>query len=100
MPEIRVKMDFEVSIKSDFRHPASDFQVAQIAQLVEQWTENPRVAGSIPALGTIAGNSGQRAEKRTKKKFACLLSYERSEFSLMNPVSVGCSPGYAGLTQR
>ena len=27
-------------------------QDAQIAQLVEQWTENPRVAGSIPALGT------------------------------------------------
>jgi hypothetical protein len=26
---------------------------AQIAQLVEQRTENPRVAGSIPALGTI-----------------------------------------------
>ena len=25
---------------------------AQIAQSVEQWTENPRVAGSIPALGT------------------------------------------------
>ena len=25
---------------------------AQIAQLVEQRTENPRVAGSIPALGT------------------------------------------------
>ena len=24
---------------------------AQIAQSVEQWTENPRVAGSIPALG-------------------------------------------------
>ena len=28
-------------------------QYAQIAQLVEQGTENPRVAGSIPALGTI-----------------------------------------------
>ena len=28
--------------------------VAQIAQLVEQRTENPRVAGSIPALGTQA----------------------------------------------
>ena len=27
---------------------------AQIAQLVEQRTENPRVAGSIPALGTKA----------------------------------------------
>ena len=27
-------------------------QLAQIAQSVEQGTENPRVAGSIPALGT------------------------------------------------
>ncbi len=27
--------------------------IAQIAQLVEQGTENPCVAGSIPALGTI-----------------------------------------------
>jgi hypothetical protein len=26
-------------------------ELAQIAQLVEQRTENPRVAGSIPALG-------------------------------------------------
>ena len=26
---------------------------AQIAQLVEQWTENPCVAGSIPALGIL-----------------------------------------------
>ena len=25
--------------------------------MVEQWTENPRVAGSIPALGTICGLS-------------------------------------------
>ena len=30
---------------------------AQIAQLVEQRTENPRVAGSIPALGTTCGHS-------------------------------------------
>ena len=29
---------------------------AQIAQLVEQRTENPRVAGSIPALGTLKIN--------------------------------------------
>ncbi len=28
---------------------------AQIAQLVEQGTENSRVAGPIPALGTILG---------------------------------------------
>lgn len=26
---------------------------AEVAQLVEQWTENPRVGGSIPSLGTI-----------------------------------------------
>jgi hypothetical protein len=28
--------------------------VAQVAQSVEQWTENPRVGGSIPSLGTIS----------------------------------------------
>ncbi len=28
---------------------------AQVAQLVEQWTENPCVGGSIPPLGTMAG---------------------------------------------
>ena len=32
-------------------------QDAQIAQLVEQRTENPRVAGSIPALGIVCGCS-------------------------------------------
>ena len=41
--------------------PAAPFwrgeRFAQIAQLVEQWTENPRVAGSIPALGTTCGHS-------------------------------------------
>ena len=29
----------------------NEVDLAQIAQLVEQRTENPRVAGSIPALG-------------------------------------------------
>ena len=29
------------------------FALAQVAQLVEQWTENPRVGGSNPPLGTI-----------------------------------------------
>ncbi len=32
--------------------PLPGRQLAQIAQSVEQRTENPRVAGSIPALGT------------------------------------------------
>ena len=31
---------------------------AQIAQLVEQRIENPRVGGSIPPLGTISTPSG------------------------------------------
>ena len=30
---------------------AADINYAQIAQLVEQRTENPRVGGSIPSLG-------------------------------------------------
>ena len=30
---------------------------AQVAQLVEQWTENPRVGGSSPPLGTIYSNN-------------------------------------------
>ncbi len=28
------------------------FSIGQVAQLVEQWTENPRVGGSIPPLAT------------------------------------------------
>ena len=33
--------------------PVPGRHFAQIAQLVEQRTENPRVAGSIPALGIL-----------------------------------------------
>ena len=36
---------------------------AQLAQLVEQWTENPRVRGSNPRLGTIS--------KLPKKRLFC-----------------------------
>ena len=38
---------------------------AQIAQLVEQRTENPRVAGSIPALGIYHGALAQSVEHLT-----------------------------------
>ena len=31
----------------------TSFKFAQVAQLVEQGIENPRVGGSIPSLGTI-----------------------------------------------
>ena len=39
---------------------------AQIAQSVEQGTENPRVGGSIPPLGTTCG-SGSVVEHRLAK---------------------------------
>jgi hypothetical protein len=42
---------------------------AQIAQLVEQRIENPRVAGSIPALGTIF-SSNDFIELRRNRGFA------------------------------
>jgi hypothetical protein len=29
------------------------FDLAEVAQSVEQWTENPRVGGSIPSLGIL-----------------------------------------------
>ena len=32
-------------------------RIAQVAQLVEQRTENPRVGGSIPPLGTTLSKS-------------------------------------------
>ena len=39
--------------------------LAQIAQLVEQRTENPRVTGSIPVLGIFHGRVAQSVEHLT-----------------------------------
>ncbi len=39
--------------RTPFKKTFNLFLIAQVAQLVEQWTENPRVGGSIPPLGTI-----------------------------------------------
>ena len=40
--------------------------IAQLAQLVEQRTENPRVSGSIPELGTICGCSSMVEHQPSK----------------------------------
>ena len=40
-----------------FCGPHRENKNAQVAQSVEQWTENPRVGGSIPPLGTSEINS-------------------------------------------
>ena len=42
-------------------------QHAQVAQLVEQRIENPRVAGSIPALGTIVASVAHLVERHLAK---------------------------------
>ncbi len=39
-------------VLSNVQVRSSKAQYAQVAQLVEQWTENPRVGGSNPPLGT------------------------------------------------
>ena len=61
-PTTSLNLEFEKRVASRFivtyrraRKFACRFTCAcaQIAQLVEQRIENPRVAGSIPALGTI-----------------------------------------------
>ena len=61
---------------------------AQIAQLVEQWTENPCVAGSIPALGT--------------KKIEYAIVAQLVEYNLAKVGVAGSSPVYrshAGVVQ-
>ena len=39
---------------------------AQVAQLVEQWTENPRVGGSNPPLGTTFPKKNQLSSVATQ----------------------------------
>ena len=40
---------------------------ASVAQLVEQWTENPRVAGSTPAGGTNFADVAHLVERHLAK---------------------------------
>ena len=47
-------MVFDYKATVSYCHKANKTaNYAQVAQLVEQRTENPRVGGSIPLLGTI-----------------------------------------------
>ncbi len=43
--------------------PPCEVVIGQIAQLVEQRTENPRVGGSTPSLATIKINKLRLSEK-------------------------------------
>jgi hypothetical protein len=42
---------------------ARKYSEGQVAQSVEQWTENPRVGGSIPPLATIFRFLNQKDSK-------------------------------------
>jgi hypothetical protein len=62
------------------------FWYAQIAQLVEQGIENPRVGGSNPSLGTIFNYADTRvlnkrsAQQRAGRWFKSVSSYYFSSF--------------------
>ena len=58
---------------------------AQIAQLVEQRTENPRVTGSIPVLGILPSES----EKRVDKPFARWYYITRSQDNFIDSQHAG-----------
>ena len=45
---------------------ARKYSEGQVAQSVEQWTENPRVGGSIPPLATILFNYLRRRSLNSK----------------------------------
>ena len=50
-----------------FRRIQKSSLFASVAQLVEQWTENPRVAGSIPAGGTKYADVAHLVERHLAK---------------------------------
>ena len=52
MSLVTIKLNKAITLKLLLEQSIITLEYAQIAQLVEQRTENPRVAGSIPALGT------------------------------------------------
>jgi hypothetical protein len=67
---------------------------AQVAQLVEQRIENPRVAGSIPALGTISPKS---VGLFVRASFPGLAPGEEQSFS--HPFKC-IQPPHTGIEQR
>ena len=73
--------DPKVAVLS-FRAAVSRLPDAQVAQLVEQRTENPRVGGSIPSLGTTARIIRYRASGRLTPTPVALHSVRRLRWRL------------------
>ena len=88
-------------------NPASLRCLAQVAQLVEQRTENPRVGGSIPPLGTIFScfisiSYNLRSNAFEPIFMSHMLQSDSNGFEWI-PGNIGCSTRHgrnmAGLTQ-
>ncbi|VDM14314.1 unnamed protein product [Wuchereria bancrofti] len=58
-PGRRLRTAERPALDTDPSNPSNSAPLAQVAQLVEQGIENPRVGGSIPSLGTM--NSKRKA---------------------------------------
>ena len=71
-------------------------ELAQVAQSVEQRTENPRVGGSIPPLGTIGPSTDirQHPEKLRIHGFGIFFLAYRPK---VTPARGSALPGSAGL---
>src|SRR4051812_1854852 len=71
-----------------FSAPSPD---AQVAQLVEQRTENPRVGGSIPSLGTIHFLFAEPANRAFQNVCLCSeLVYITPTVTVLVPLGNGC----------
>jgi hypothetical protein len=74
----------------DRQHKRPVEHQAQVAQLVEQRTENPRVGGSIPPLGT---NKNSRLGLTTNRLFA----FGFFPGSFRRRISISALPDWAGV---
>ena len=58
---------------------------AQVAQLVEQWTENPRVGGSSPPLGTIPVKGAAVLQCPLEARIAVLSTLQQNTVHALSP---------------
>ena len=58
---------FSLDIPASFRYQGC--LPAQVAQSVEQWTENPRVGGSTPSLGTKDNPASSGEERKAPRNW-------------------------------
>jgi hypothetical protein len=75
------------SFPSAERHDSPANGAGQVAQLVEQWTENPCVAGSTPALTTISCNDLRRFTRNAPRASITLSDSSPADSDQLFPVT-------------